>query len=210
MKLISNSSTRWFRCLKRLPPVTWLIHMCNTTFCYVWYDSFICLTQLLSGKRLIHTCDVTSSYLWYGLFVCLTWLSSMCGMAHSYVYTRLIYTKLKSDSITGWFQSLRRLPPVTWLIHMCDTTSSYESYGSFICLTRLSYTCGVAHAYVWQDPLIWKKNPIQILSDANLWDDSPCDMTHAHVRHVSLTCVIWLIHMFHVAHLCEKGKIQLR
>ena len=71
--------------------------MCDTTYSYVWHDSFICVTWL------IHMCDLIHSCVWHDLFICVTWLIHMCDMTHSHVWR---------DSFIC----------VTWLIHMCHMT----------------------------------------------------------------------------------------
>ena len=45
----------------------WLIHMCDVTHSYVWYDWFICVIWL------IHMFDVTHSHVWHDSFTSVIW-----------------------------------------------------------------------------------------------------------------------------------------
>ena len=113
--------------------VTWLIHICDTSFysyvkydsftrmtclCdmthwYVWHDSFICVTCLFS-------------YLWHDTFISETWLIHTCAMSHSHVW---------HDSDDATLRCVSSLTRVTWLIHMCDLPRSYGWHDTFIWVT---------------------------------------------------------------------------
>jgi len=72
------------------------IHMCDTTYSYVWNESFICVTWLISSTystyvfirvtRHIHTCDTSHSYVWHDSFSSATKLIYTRDMTHSYVW----------------------------------------------------------------------------------------------------------------------------
>ena len=90
--------------------------ICDTTYLYLWHDSFVCVTWL------VHMCDMNHLYAWHNSFICvtwliwkwdMTWLIHMGDMTHSYV----------------WADSFIR---VTSLIHTCDMTHPHAWHDSFI------------------------------------------------------------------------------
>ena len=83
----------WYYMTRSFIYVTWLIHMCDMTHPYVWYDSSICVIWL------IHMCDMTHPYVWYDSSICVT-APQRCNHSttiiiiqcmHLWLYT-LIYT----------------------------------------------------------------------------------------------------------------------
>jgi len=59
--------------------VTWLIHVCYTTYSYVWRDVCICVTWL------IRIGNVTYSYVWRVSCICVILLFHFCVVTCSYV-----------------------------------------------------------------------------------------------------------------------------
>jgi len=103
---------------------------------------------------LVHSCDITLSYQWYDSFVCVTWRMRVCISAwqHTWCVTSLIYV-CDIPHPYVWHDSLIR---VTRLIHTCDISHSYVQHEwalirmwdmneySSICVTWM-----MIHWYVW-------------------------------------------------------------
>ena len=83
--------------------VTWLSHMSNMTYSYVWHDSSMCVNK----RDMTHSfCDMTRSYVWHDLFKCVD----------SCIYGVLLKCNPTSYFLYSWHDSFIC---VTWLIHMC-------------------------------------------------------------------------------------------
>jgi len=128
--------------------VTWLIHIYDVSYSYVWRDSFIDLMWLIHMFELIwliHTRDKTHPYTWNYLFkfhttplyawhdlsICVTWLIHTCAMIHSHM-CRDSYANHMCDltHLHVWYDPFLPLPIVwicvirlilrmIWFIHIC-------------------------------------------------------------------------------------------
>jgi len=108
--------------------VTWLSHMCDTNYVFVWHDSLICLALTLDSLMCVtwlsHMWDMTHTCVWHDSVICVTWLSHMWDMAHT---------------------------PVTRLIHVCDMTHPCVWHDSVTCVTLLIHRRDMNHAHAWHD-----------------------------------------------------------
>jgi len=128
------------------------VQMCDMTA-----HMLICVTCLLHMSDMshwcvqwhesirMHMCDRTHSCVWHHSFMCVT---------SSYVWHDCFIS-------------------VTWLIDVCDNTSS--------CV------CDMTQSYVWRDPFMYVTWLIRIFG-----------MAHANV----LICVTWLVRMRDMTHSC--------
>jgi len=69
--------------------VTWLMHMCDVAYSYVWHDTHYQLRHDSWHSvmtRLIHMCNVAHSYVWHDSFICVVCLIHMCDMTHPHVW----------------------------------------------------------------------------------------------------------------------------
>jgi len=174
--------------------VIWLIYNYDMTHSYVWHDSFTYMTWL------IYIYDMTHSHVWHDSSLI------MWDVTKANVWHVLLASWLCAQAV--WHDSFIL---VTWLIHMCDMTPSYEWHASFICVTWLIHISDVTHSYVWHDSFVcvlWPNHICNVTLSSVCrdwfirvtWLIHICDMTHSHVWHDSSMCVTWLIHtcdMFH-------------
>ena len=107
--------------------VTCLVHMCDMTRSYVWYDPSMCdMTHLYSY---VHMCDMTRSYAWHNSFICVSWHVHVCDMTHPCA-TWLIYMRDMTHA-NVWLDTCVRescLQWQAWLIHMCDIHMSDKTH----------------------------------------------------------------------------------
>jgi len=187
-----------------------LIHMCDGTDSYVWWDSFICVTWL------IHMCDMTHSYVWHDSFICVMWLIHMYDVTRELskcVYHLRFMSHMTlfylwrgsfvwvSRLICMWCVSFRS---VTWLIQIYDVTHSYVRHDSLIymCVTQelskyvYNLKCmSVIHTYLYTHAHIhiWKHKHIQkyksfLYEGQPTWIPSKC----VHMCKWSQTCVAYM------------------
>ena len=105
--------------------VTWLMHICDITYSYVWSE-----TLYVQGVRVMsHAWVMTRLCEWDDLFACVTWLLTHY-MTNSY----------------AWLDLFIR---VTWLIRMRDMTSSCAWHYLFVCVTWLTHICDLPYSYAW-------------------------------------------------------------
>jgi len=116
------------------------LYMCDGTYLYVCYDSWICVTLL------IYVCDVNDLYAWRDVCqsrVCVMWrMAAACASvrAHADLYTcGVIHLHVWRDEFTC----------VTWLIYMYNVTNANAWRESCICATSLIHDCTHIYVYVY-------------------------------------------------------------
>ena len=117
----------------------WLIHMCDMTHSYVRHDSWC-------GRRWEVTHHDSSSpvlsclYVKRDLLMCVIWLIHMRDMTHSYAWHALCSRRWNHESSSPACHDMTPHICAAWLIHvghdswliqMCDMTSSYVGHGSW-------------------------------------------------------------------------------
>ena len=170
----------------------WLIHVCDMTVLFVWYDWLMCVTcpmylwghdWLICVTWLIHTSyrlwDMTHSCVWHDCSICVIWLIDLCDMSHVFVGT--------------------------WLIDLCDMTHSYVisfvGHDSFMSVTWLLYLCelidlcDMCHVFVWS------------ASRSCVWHASFRYGTWLiHLRGMTYSYVTWLIHSLPDSFICDTTR----
>ena len=82
--------------------------MCDTTFTYVWRDSYMCVT------RLIHMNDMTHTYVCHDFYICVTRFICVCDKTHTYTYMAWL---IHICDLTHIYVRLESYICVAWLIH---------------------------------------------------------------------------------------------
>jgi len=164
--------------------VTWLLHICDMTpsfvkkassslnksrHTYLWHDFYICVTWLL------HTCDMTPSFVERASSSTndschVTHLRDMTSSLGWHVVT--CHCHVRDMTTPLWWRVIAT--HVTWLLHMCDMSSSHTWQNSLMrqksvvindwVMSHISVTRHVTHIY----------------------DTTPhtCDMTPLYVTHI--------------------------
>jgi len=115
--------------------------------------------------------------------------------------------KAHYDSTPPCIMSVQLKICMTWLLHMCDVTSScvsrdsfisviwfsYAWHDTFICVTWLLHTCDVTPSYVWHDSF----KCVRLASVCNIMHAAQYmrDVTYFEAWHDSIICVTRLLHM---------------
>jgi len=151
-----HDMTHWYVWYDSFTCMTWPIHMRDMTHSYAWHDSFICVTWLIQTCDMTHSYVWhksfmnAHSYVWHDSFICVPWLIGMrvvlldclfvpgprlihiCDMTHDWLELDLC---INGDSLHVtwaythvWQDSFKC---VTWFLHVCDVTHSYEWHDSF-------------------------------------------------------------------------------
>ena len=94
------------------------------------------------------------------------------------------------------------------IVHMCDTTQSYEWHDSFTCVTWLIYMCAMTRSYVAHDSFTCNCVCTRHCGPSSLTQPiHMCAVTRSYVGHDSFTCtcvctrhcatssIKWLLHM---------------
>jgi len=96
------------------------MHLCSTTYLYVWHAAFICVTWLIRCMTWrIHVCDMTHSCVWHDAFIREIWRIHtfsmtyvyMCDTTLSYVcQTACIRVMLLIHSQQMWHEEAKMFP----------------------------------------------------------------------------------------------------
>ena len=205
--------------------VTWLIHVCDVTYSYVWHDlyrphSFACMTcvwqTFMCATLLIHmydVCDKTHPH------VCGI-IPTMSDMTHKNLIHLHVWCNTNGR---GQHHSFRVTDT-----YVCDDTHLYVWHDSFTCAWQDSFTC------VWHDSFtcVWRHSltcvpcllyvcPFtcvtwRMYAHLHVWHDSLMNKWHIIcvpcLLHVCpSTCVPWLMYaQLHVWHDALTSDIDWR
>jgi len=164
---------------------TWLIHICDMTWCYMKLDSFIHVTWLIHASEPIQIVSrgMMHWYVRHDAFIYETRFIVIWNTTPSYMWR---------DSFMH--QSHLTYYLVAWLMHTWDMTDSYmrhESHESLLYEMWLIHTCDVAYssARPISNTISWHNSCIRETWLIHIWD-----MNHYYTRRDSFIHVTWLIH----------------
>jgi len=183
-----------------------LLRICDVTFSWTSYDSFVYVTLLLHHQLWrFHEYHVTFTYMWHGFFTTncnvftnITWRLHICDMTFSPRYTTVPWSDRGEEAMSQicnshgvkemfsprttrrflWGCCRQLTMYVTWL-YVCDMTLSYMWRDSFIYVTWLFHRCDVTLSYMWRDSSINVK-----------WLVHRCDVTISYKWHDAFTFLL--------------------
>jgi len=155
---------------------TWLIHMYDMTYSYVWHDPFICVTWP------IHTCNMTHTYVWHVPFICVTWPIHLCAMSHSYTWhDSFIWTGRFTLMNECNFAHMRHTHK--WVMsHFCH---AHESVTSHFCHTHEWVTSWMSNiTYFYMIDMCDINHTSNIIYVSRTWM-SNITYFHARIKHMN-------------------------
>jgi len=161
--------------------VTWLIHLCDITYSFVWHDLFICVAWL------VHVCDMTRSCLWRDSFICVTWLIHVRDMTHSYVWHAVciratwLIRMLKGDFGSGC-GVVRESSHVTHMNESCHTYERVMSHVWMRHVTRMNESC---RTYEWDMSHIWTSHVAHMNESCHTYERVMSHIRMSHVTHMN-------------------------
>jgi len=141
------------------------------------------------------------------MYACsVTWLIHVCDVTHSHMSNLTSEEKRQNGTAymsAVWHDSFMC---VWWLIHVWDVTHSYVWHDSCICVTCVNHGSDMTHSHM-------RKLTRGDETVCNWYGIYVCSVTwliHSYVRHASIMCVTWLIHMCDVTHEDETAWKLIR